>query len=765
VNADLLALIWVQSAILLGLAWVVCRFAKAPAVRQWVCRGALLGAVVLALGAPFGSIRKAPVARLPFKPIVVRVPVPDAAQASGVPAQAEPIWRSALHAPPAVEWQPSRPAPSPTPARRVDLAACLASAWGLGSAVLALYALVGLGLLLRLRLTSKPCEDPRAESLANACREKLGLRRLRLRETTGSGTPFVAGVFAPSVYLAGDWALTQDDETLEAFLLHEAAHIARRDLLWSALHRLVQVMLWPQPFVWLLGRPMARAAEELCDAQVVASGTAPTAYADRLLRLAESRRTRLWAIGYEFGIAHSRSSLAGRIVAILSGTHARELLLSRRSRFGLLLGLLAVAGATALVFAAPPRPQNSAAPAPKLPDASGLWDREITLKVLSPDRKPVAEATAWVLYGTVDSGQGPVRPAPQRIEVRNGVATFRLKQGAFADALIVDAPGYGLSAREQTFDERRGAAGAETWSPSNEAEIVMSPESRIQGRLLLPSGQPAVGVRVFPVGLSCDVTDSVTTPIPHGSVSIELFSEGFSFPNMRDRYATVTDGAGRFEIRGLPQGTSISLDTDDARFAAFPESSWHETARSAVTNWPDIRMVPAATIEGRVLARGMPVSGVPLNFCADHIHARMAQTTTDDAGRFRLGRLVAGTYTIAAQPAKPLSARLAGRLFRGVAVHTGQHRGGLDIILTPGAVIEGRVTLAHDRAVPAIPVDLLGPWPFPGLYVLTDKNGRYRMRVSQGTWEVCLVGLDVRPRVVTVKDGEHRAVNFRISLR
>ena len=762
-NADLLMLVWVQSAILTGLAWIVCRFAKAAAVRQWVCRGALLGTVLLAGAAPLGSLRRTPAAQLPFKPIVVSVPVIDTAPERTMNVPEEPIWRSALEAPPVVESAAFVPARTPAPSRRVDWAACLASAWGVGSALWAFYALIGLGLLLLLRLRSKPCADARVASTADACREKLGLRRLRVRKTAGSGTPFVAGVLSPSVYVSGDWAQDQDDATIEAFLLHEAAHVARRDLTWSALQRLVQVALWPQPFVWLLGRPMGRAAEELCDAQVVASGTAPAAYADRLLRLAESRRTRLWAIGYEFGIAHSRSTLGGRIEAILRGVNARDLPLSRRSRFGLLLGLLAVAGATALVFAAPPRPPKPVSPALGLSVSPALWDHALTLRVLGPDRKPVARATAWVLYGTADSGQGPVRPAPERIEVRNGVATFRLKHGAFPEALLVDASGYGLSAKGEMFASGlRIVAGAETWWPRREVEFVMSPESRIRGRLLLPSGQPAAGVRVFPAGLACDVTDSISNPSPGGRVSIELFSEGFSFPHMRDRYATVTDGAGRFEIRGLPQATSIALDTDDLRFAAFLQGSWHETARSAVTNWPDVRMIPAATIEGRVFARGKPVPGVAVGCYSTR--AQMTQATTDRMGRYLIGRLNAGTYGIVAEPSEPLSERLVGRFYPAVAVRTGQHKRAFDLPLTPGAVIKGRVTFTTRGANPVTILDFFPPSPFAAYSARGNKNGYYSIRLPAGKWEVVPLSPDNKARrEVTLKEGHDLTLNLTVN--
>jgi len=61
-----LCLVWVQSAVLLGLACVACRFSKPAIVRQWVCRASLVGVAALVLIGPLGALRSKPIAALPF---------------------------------------------------------------------------------------------------------------------------------------------------------------------------------------------------------------------------------------------------------------------------------------------------------------------------------------------------------------------------------------------------------------------------------------------------------------------------------------------------------------------------------------------------------------------------------------------------------------------------------------------------------------------------------------------------------------------------
>jgi hypothetical protein len=99
-----------------------------------------------------------------------------------------------------------------------------------------------------------------------------------------------------------------------AILSHELAHVARRD--WAALifTRLVAILFWFNPLVWLLARQLEDETEKAADHK--AAGELGSAqYAETLVRYA--RRDRHWRIP-ALTIAAGRRRLSGRILALLS---------------------------------------------------------------------------------------------------------------------------------------------------------------------------------------------------------------------------------------------------------------------------------------------------------------------------------------------------------------------------------------------------------------------------------------------------------------
>ncbi len=69
-------------------------------------------------------------------------------------------------------------------------------------------------------------------------------------------------------------------------LLHEVAHLRRRDAWVGLLQRLAEILFWPHPLVYYLNRQLCRVREEMCDNHVLRHRDA-RAYAHTLLKLAE----------------------------------------------------------------------------------------------------------------------------------------------------------------------------------------------------------------------------------------------------------------------------------------------------------------------------------------------------------------------------------------------------------------------------------------------------------------------------------------------
>jgi hypothetical protein len=120
-----------------------------------------------------------------------------------------------------------------------------------------------------------------------------------------------AHVLLPSE--ADDWPLARQ----RVVLLHELAHVKRRDCLTQAMAHIACATYWFNPLVWIAARRLRAERERACDDLVLAAGTRGSDYADHLLDIARSLRTGAWPTWSAVTMAH-RSQLEGRLMAILN---------------------------------------------------------------------------------------------------------------------------------------------------------------------------------------------------------------------------------------------------------------------------------------------------------------------------------------------------------------------------------------------------------------------------------------------------------------
>jgi len=115
-------------------------------------------------------------------------------------------------------------------------------------------------------------------TLATA-RAQLGIRqRVTLLIDEKRTIPVVWGVFRPRLLLpaeAREWTAEQ----LRSVLLHELAHVKRRDALTQWLTQIACALHWWNPLVWLAAWRLHVERERACDDLVLASGVRPSAYA------------------------------------------------------------------------------------------------------------------------------------------------------------------------------------------------------------------------------------------------------------------------------------------------------------------------------------------------------------------------------------------------------------------------------------------------------------------------------------------------------
>ena len=163
--------------------------------------------------------------------------------------------------------------------------------------------------------------DGWSELLESLC-EELEIRRLpRLYMSEKTVPPMTWGIRRPKILLPRDctrWTTEQRRQVL----LHELAHVKRRDCLTQNIAQLACLFYWFNPFVWLAARKMRIERERACDDRVLVTGVRASSYASILLDFACARRSgdRLFAIG--LCIAR-RCSISGRLVAVLDANRRR----------------------------------------------------------------------------------------------------------------------------------------------------------------------------------------------------------------------------------------------------------------------------------------------------------------------------------------------------------------------------------------------------------------------------------------------------------
>ena len=159
-------------------------------------------------------------------------------------------------------------------------------------------------------------------------------------------TPFVMGLRKP-VLAVPDSLLALPAAQRRAVLLHELAHVARRDYAANLVQRLLLALLWLNPAAWWLYRHLNREREACCDRMAIARGASPTALAEALIGMAEARST-LPALMATTGGRSALSWRLGRLLGddetvptnggVLRGTSALTMLAGTCAMVGVALG-------------------------------------------------------------------------------------------------------------------------------------------------------------------------------------------------------------------------------------------------------------------------------------------------------------------------------------------------------------------------------------------------------------------------------------------
>ncbi len=241
---------------------------------------------------------------------------------------------------------PPAAAAVPLPAAPEAMLAVLAVVW-LAVTVWSLARIaLSLRALKRLKAESMPLDPARAAALPmwNALGATRRLPQLRVSNDVraaaalGLGRPVI--LLSPAVLALGD-------ESLDAIVMHEHAHLARYDDWTQLAQALVGAVLALHPAAWFIGRHIRLEREAACDDAVVARGATASAYARSLVELADATRFDARAAAAIPGATRSRSELHHRVRRLLDASRPRELRLAVPAVAGCALALILAVGLAA----------------------------------------------------------------------------------------------------------------------------------------------------------------------------------------------------------------------------------------------------------------------------------------------------------------------------------------------------------------------------------------------------------------------------------
>src|SRR5215471_2199676 len=182
--------------------------------------------------------------------------------------------------------------------------------------------------------------DTRWLSAANDIAWQIGLMRpVQLLKTRRLSMPVTCGLMNAAILLPADadeWPM----ERRQVVLIHELAHVKRRDCLTQLFAQIACSVYWFNPLVWLASRQLRIERERACDDQVIHIGTKASDYAGHLLEMARTFRSTKCSSLAAVAIAR-RSELEGRLLAILDpDLKRRELRRSAAASVGALIVLM-----------------------------------------------------------------------------------------------------------------------------------------------------------------------------------------------------------------------------------------------------------------------------------------------------------------------------------------------------------------------------------------------------------------------------------------
>jgi GWxTD domain-containing protein len=197
--------------------------------------------------------------------------------------------------------------------RAEDMLPWLAPFWFAGVILFQLRSLGSWVAARRLRNRGVcPAPDRWQQRLAELCARIRLTRQVALLDSCLTTIPVVIGNLRPTILVPIGFLSGMPECQIEAILLHELAHVLRRDYLVNMIQTVVEGFLFYHPAVWWISSVIRSERENCCDDMVVAAGSEAKEYAVALTTLEQNRQT-----AHAAALAATGGSLMKRIRRLL----------------------------------------------------------------------------------------------------------------------------------------------------------------------------------------------------------------------------------------------------------------------------------------------------------------------------------------------------------------------------------------------------------------------------------------------------------------
>jgi len=198
--------------------------------------------------------------------------------------------------------------------------------------------LVNLGNVQRLRYYRASVVEDKWQERVSELAQRIGIKKVVVMlESAVIGVPMMAGIFRPVILVPLGFLSQLPPQQVEAILLHELAHIRRKDYVINLLQSIAEILLFFNPAVLWISSLIREERENCCDDIAVGETRNKKEFIHALVSFQEYAQSSSYALAFP----GSKNQLLGRVQRIV---HQEDKRLNGREKFFLLVCVLITAG-------------------------------------------------------------------------------------------------------------------------------------------------------------------------------------------------------------------------------------------------------------------------------------------------------------------------------------------------------------------------------------------------------------------------------------